>query len=71
VPEQRKVTLAIAASGIAQDLMGIQEASWKRRAVRRAELVTLLLFQLVLHALMAASIIRHPEAFSNKVCLAP
>lgn len=41
--------------------------SWKRQFVRKAELVTLPLFQLIPHFLIAVDVMCHPEAFSARV----
>ena len=52
-----------------QDLIGVPPKSWKRRAVRKAELVTLPLFQLIPHLLIAIDVAQSPDAFSAKVGL--
>ncbi len=50
-----------------QDLIGVPPGSWNRRAVRKAELATLPLFQLIPHLLIALDVAQSPDAFSAKV----
>ena len=58
----------IAVAGCAhQDLVGVPAAARGRRVARRLELLALPLFQLAPHALIAVSVIAHPEAFSARV----
>ncbi|EIE24233.1 cyclopropane fatty acid synthase [Coccomyxa subellipsoidea C-169] len=53
-------------TGRLQDLIGVPPGSWKRRAVRKAELATLPLFQLIPHLLIALDVAQSPDAFSAK-----
>ena len=50
-----------------QDLVGVSAVARGRRLARRLELLTLPVFQLVPHALIAVSVMAHPEAFSSRV----
>ena len=52
-----------------QRLTGWAPDSRLVKALRRAEMGSLLLFQLVPHFLIAVSVLVHPEAFSAKVSL--
>ncbi len=42
-------------------------ASWKRMAMRRCEVLTLPLFQLIPHFLITLDVIQHPDAFTARV----
>ena len=53
-----------------QRLTGWGPGSGLVKALRRAEIGSLLLFQLVPHFLIAVSVLVHPEAFSAKASLA-
>ena len=50
-----------------QDLVGVPAAARGRRVARRLELLTLPVFQLVPHALIAVAVMAHPEAFTARV----
>ena len=50
-----------------QDLVGVPAAARGRRMARRLELLALPLFQLAPHALIAVSVMAHPDAFSARV----
>ena len=54
-----------------QRIAGWAPGSGLVKALRRAEIGTLLLFQLVPHFLIAVSVLVHPEAFTAKASLAP
>ncbi len=50
-----------------QDLIGVAPLSWSRMAMRKCEVLTLPLFQLIPHFLIALDVIQHPDAFTARV----
>ena len=65
--ETLRLRLRVACCG-QQDLVGVAAGARSRSvAHRRLELLTLPVFQLVPHALIAISVMAHPEAFSARV----
>ncbi|BDA46075.1 probable cyclopropane-fatty-acyl-phospholipid synthase at C-terminar half [Coccomyxa sp. Obi] len=53
-------------AGRLQDLIGVPLASWKRMTMRKCEVLTLPLFQLIPHFLIALDVIQHPDAFTAR-----